>query len=690
MSNSYQSFDDFNSTERYGDYKTQPPFAFREDPNSKEATLDWLNTNFEACREKAYSRLQTYRRYQALYKGIHWRNFDTRYNNSINTSHTEKKPRMVVNFIREMVLSRVAQMDKVDTKVAFIPNNNEQSDVNNAKACKKLADARAEEINMDKIQNEADLVKFLFGTCFIFGEWDETLGPISPEFEKVKSFYEATGDKVPASIMKRITMHVGDYKAQVLGPDKVFPEMDVTDWDDVNYVDKIGWMTKEEVEKKWPHSKGRLMENKHHLYDYETNEMYVPDNKIMVRTFYHKKTEFLPEGARIIYNDDVILEQGPCPYEHGQLPFVVDNDIDVYGEMWGRSFIADIEQQQRYYNNIESANARNLGHFAPKWVAPKGSCNVKTLNNEITVVEFRGPVAPRVEKPTSITNESLEVQDRLEKRIQKHSKVHDMMRGEVPTGVTANSALRFLDEQQSEILSPDIKKRKRRILSTYKQMLQIMSQYYSASDGRTIKTLGKNNEYLIESFKEAEFSQVYDVRLQNSPALPDSKGGKISTIIDLNQVTQTDPVFSRKDIIQMLDLGLDDSFKDRATIAVDTARTAMEMILNGKEVPPPEAYDDLITQYEYFMLAMQEMGFKLKVGDDVKEALKLRVLALEVLMYERAKKNTVFAQKLMEVDEYPVYFEVKEPISSFVAPAVPPVEEEVVTAGSKTASNLQG
>jgi len=144
-------------------------------------------------------------------------------------------------------------------------------------------------------------------------------------------------------------------------------------------------------------------------------------------------------------------------------------------------------------------------------------------------------------------------------------------------------------------------------------MLSLMGQYYEEGDGRTSRILGKNNEYLIESVKGADFSEIYDVQLQNSPSLPDTKTGKISAIIDLNTATQTDPIFRKEEIIQLLDLGMDDAFKDEASVAVAAAKTCLQRMLEGKEVAEPKPFDNLMVHYSIFMRALQEFSFKIRL-----------------------------------------------------------------------------
>ena len=511
----YQTFDDFNSTEMMNEFAQQPPFQFREEKDEK-GTLQWLNANYDSNEKAAQSRLRSYRRWMALYKGIHWRDYDYRDYRRDDNGYSSRKPRHVVNFIYEMTEARVAQSAKMKSAITAIPHNNSQDDINNAKSCKMLLDSRAYDLQIEKIFQENDRTTFQMGHSFICLDWDQELGPVSPVYEKLLK-------KDPKAAKKVGLTKVGDVSVKVKGADRIFPEQGKKDWDDIDYLDEIKWMPLEEAKARWPKKKNEILENVRQLYNWDTTELSQPKNMVMIRTFWHRPTKFLPEGAKVIYTDDVILENGAFPYEHGMLPFIPQTDIDVYSEFWGRPFITNIEQMQRMYNNIQSGIARDFGvASAPKWVMPKGACDINSLNNDFTVIEFTGPLEPKLVTKSPTNQGNFQLQEMLEAKITQLSNVYDISRGQVPSGVTANSALRFLDEQESQRIIVQQQKRKRTVLSTYKMMLSLMKQYYTAEDDRTVRILGKTNEYLMKSMKKADFTKIYDIQLQNTSALPDT------------------------------------------------------------------------------------------------------------------------------------------------------------------------
>ena len=63
----------------------------------------------------------------------------------------------------------------------------------------------------------------------------------------------------------------------------------------------------EKVKALYPKKANEIEVNSKVYFSYERQENYVPDDMVMVRTFWHKPTEFFPEGCKIVYCDSDIL-----------------------------------------------------------------------------------------------------------------------------------------------------------------------------------------------------------------------------------------------------------------------------------------------------------------------------------------------------------------------------------------------
>ena len=652
-----ETFDDFNSSDNQQmDANNGVPFQFRED-KCKEGTLSWLTENFEATYRESASRLEKYRIWGQLFKGIHYRSYRDYDRRGITGNM--RKPKVVDNFIWEFITRKAAQMALKSTSFSAVPWNwDDQNDINNAKACESLLKARADELELDSLHTEGDFLKYKYGTAVFMQCWDEEAGGVLPAFEELYDFYNG---KIPKSIMKRIgaeSVHRGDISVKPIEPWYIFPERDVRKWCNVNHYDHLEWVNIYELKERYPQTASKILQNDKLMWDMETGDVTQPTHLVALRTFYHKPTKWLPKGAKITYTEDAIHDWTDFPYKKiGGLNLVVDRDIVIEDELWGRPNITQIEQHQRACNNIESSIARDLGvGSAPKWMVPKGSVDFKVLNNEFTIAEYRGAVEPKLVTGNPISQHALTVLDRKERRMGQLMRVTDTQKGEVPAGITANAALRFLDEQATQATAEDDKARKKRIRQVYKQMASIAAQYYQETDERVIRTLGPNNEYLIKSMKKADFSQVADIQLQNSSSLPDTKTGKISTIVDMNTATQTDPVFKRDEIVRILGLGNDKEFIDQAMAAANTANAIFQEMMEGNPLPDPSPSDNLMVYYSVFTKRIQDYGYRIKANEQIQAMVQDYLTAVEMLLARKSASNAKIAQWLQTNDYYPMYF----------------------------------
>jgi hypothetical protein len=648
--------------------------------------LKWLQEDIKTKFNAASSRIEMYRKYEALFKGIHYKSMDYRRNENDDSYSGTKQPRMAVNFVQEMLETKVSQRAKNKPGYAVIPNNDEIDDINNAKTVKMLLDNRNQELDIDRKFSDGDRMNFMRGESFTFVTWDENSGAVHPEYKKA----QANGIKIPRLdkngqpiegqfIDSAVT--IGDVNVRVLGPERCFPEQNCNSFDECDDITEMDWMHLDNLKATYPeHADKITINDDYFFYDSADYAIKKRKNHAAVFTYWHRKTKFLPEGRKIVYVIGCILEDGPLPYSHGKLPCVFDTDIDVPDELHGRPFLVNIAQLQNLHNMCMASIARNIAVSSmPKWVMPKGTVHRDKLNNEYGIIEYSGPIAPQMVTYSAINKDLYEMPDKFEKYIQNMSMVDTMARGEPPPGIKAAVALQFLDEQDQQRQSTGIAKRLKRIKDTYKMMISVMGDYYKAEDGRMVRILGADNSYLINSFEQADFNCAYDIRILNTSSLPDSKAGRISAILDINTATQADPMFGKEEISQMLDLANDERFKDKASVAVRAAETVIGKILKrDPSLGEPQEWDDFIVMYPMLLKTLQERTYK-DNEQDILQALKQYIMVMEGLMYNKAIKSPVFAVQLQRFYMFPVLFSVPAVPTN---PAPAPVNTTPINTGA--------
>ena len=87
------------------------------------------------------------------------------------------------------------------------------------------------------------------------------------------------------------------------------------------------------------------------------------------------------------------------------------------------------------------------------------------------------------------------------------------------------------------------------------------------------------------------------------------------------------------------------------------------MLKNGEVPQPPEETDDLITMYMMFVRYMESVAFKLKLSPDKKENISKYVMGIEALMTKQATQNALFANKVRQLDRFPIFFDPAQEIT---------------------------
>lgn len=663
------SFDELDSFSRMN-VKDQKPIwtlPFDRSPESDDEVLKWLRIMFENAKLRAQPRIRNWRDNVALYKGIHYRTMEVR-NQDFRRDmgdRTIRNPKIVVNHVYNMVETKVAKMSRYRPSVAVLPTNNEWEDKCNTKTVKMLVDNRWYEVDIDSFFRDGQRVCYIYGTAFLRVWWNQDDGPLHPFVRELTekgvplTALSETGESVKDRDGKEVKIErapkVGDVGYEVVTPDFVYPEEKYR-WQDVNYLTHVEFVPLEEVRFDYPELAEKIHITKEFKFDLDTFEERSPLTETQVRTTWIKPNKYLPSGKVIKWTEDIILEVTDFPFEHGELPFIPWTDIDVPNECLGRSFIGNIRQLQRHFNNLASGIARNHGlASAPKWVMPAGACRIADLGNDATVVEFKGPMAPQLMSMNPTGVEVFNYMKELRQMIMEGSEVQGISMGQPPAGIRAGVALQFLDEQEQERQNNGVAKRNSIIRKVFKMTAALMRQFYDDEDGRMIRILGKDNGYLLKQFKKADLTEAYDVRMQNSSSLPDSKATKIQTILDLKMGFPT--LLKDEQVIDMLDLGTSEAFIDSATVAIKSAESENAAMLAGEEVVEPKPWEDLIVHYDIHIKALQERAFKEEVPSEYQRELVEHIQATEYLMVEKANRSGIFKTLIMQrFPQFPIFF----------------------------------
>lgn len=579
----------------------------------------------------------------------------------------EKFARVTINQIYEAVEQWKSKITRYAPAIAVIPSNDEYNDRMAAQLSKYFIDY------LFYVNDIDDFLEGVASSCRIDGEtyafvyYDKSKGDIHPDAYAAQSLglriplLNSSGEQVtgedgePLFIDK--TSRTGDVAYEHVQRRFVFCQPKAN-WKDVEWIIKISSADSDELKAKYP-EKADLIENKGRLSTmvdiFEPNEEF---NEIIVFELYHKSTEFLDTGLYCKFTDSTVLEQKTMKEfcGHGDLPVVRLTNIDVPGILRGQSFIDQLLLLQVMYNNIASLAYTNIALGAHLyWMVPaSANLDLKKIKNGNSVLKYMGGVPPTLQQFRTVGPELFQMADFVDKAIQRISGIQGVSRGEPPAGIEAGVALAFLEEQENQRANTDIKKHNAFIKKLARYSLATAGAFYDPSDGRTIRIVGKNNQFSIKALDVAKLGGAFDIRVQRTTALSESKAGRLSQILALEG--RFPGMLSREQVLDMMDLANDQKFYSLASVAVRAAERENELMSEGQIVAGATQWEEHIVHWQSLVKFMQSSSFKEDIPMPIKQLFIEHGGSHEFWMHLQMGASPTFAEKIrVECPQFPIF-----------------------------------
>jgi len=637
------------------------------DIHNDEELLKLLNAQVKYLQKLNQTRFSKMRQNLRLYKNERLvasrRTTESRVNDE---APLPRNIRFTVNHLFENTESKVNFMGRLKPAVEILPTNDEVKDKYAARLAKQFHQHLWDLNNIDYMTQQMHRHKYILGESYLRVLWNPEKGDLHPLYVKARDAGLIFPTDKPSTelinengVLREIPAKrkVGDVDYKIRFPWRILLDPKES-WEEVEYLYEIESKSVYELKRDYPMVAEKLKSNqKMMLFNANTLNDEKVNNQCIVYELWYKETVDFPKGLHIKFTEDCILSKKELGYDHGKLPYLRVTDLDVPGALNGTSFYEQAAPVQIMMNNLYSIGAKSLLLGAhPKWIMQQGSANIESLANENTVVQFKGQIAPRLETYNPMSKDVLIFNSGLKGELRELSSQPTITRGENPQGVTRAQALMFLNEQANERNSTDIAKHNNLVKEIAQMGLAVAGQFYKAEDGRTLRILGENGEYLIPTLDTSVLAKNYDIRINIGSALPDTKTAKTQKILEIMQYKED--LLPAERWIDLLDLGGTEKMQSLVTAALDAAESESEDMLDGKEVGEPKEWEDHIIHWQTHVKSMQRREYKERIDDESVNQFNHHLEMTEMLMFLKAQENPLFMSKVAALQNYPIFFKV--------------------------------
>jgi len=249
-----------------------------------------------------------------------------------------------------------------------------------------------------------------------------------------------------------------------------------------------------------------------------------------------------PDGAfYTVVGDKIVQGYQGLPFTHGQFPFAKFDHIPA-GKFYSTSLVEDLIPLQKEYNRTRGQIIEAKNRMAkPQLVAARGSVDPSKITTEPGQVIEYIPGFPEP-KPMALTPLPSYVLQELERIIQDWNDIagqHEVTHGQVPPGVTAATAISYLQERDESKLSHTFDSLEEGIEQIAKMALSYVHDYWQTE--RIVRVTGPDGSFDAMAFKGSDLENNLDIRIEAGSALPTSKAAKQALIMDLMKMGFIDP-----------------------------------------------------------------------------------------------------------------------------------------------------
>jgi hypothetical protein len=547
---------------------------------------------------------------------------------------------------------------------------------------------------MDKMRERVARASFICGNHAVVVEYDPKIGDISPQYSEMAAQNVGVKQQLPSqdapgeayqynsdeTINFEHVPRTGDVKIRDVWRRNLILQPGKERFQDCDWVIEIAIQDIAELLVTYPNVSQRAITGEEtegesalfDIFDGDTDDK--GEHQVYVYKLYHRGTAFLDSGRYVEFTRNCILRNESMveAFGHREMPIVDFPCFEVLSYPRSRGMVDKLVMLQVLRNNTFSIMYTNMVLGAQiKWLINRASRVEKAdISNVAGIITYSGTVAPALVQFKTIGAELFQMIETIDKAMDRVGAIHDISRGEVPARADSGAMVAQLDELEARRAHSIMQEHDRGLEQIGKLALATAGSFYSADDERTIRIVGKGDQFSVRALDVTKLGGAYDIRVVRGSGLSDSKTGRIGQIKEIAQIVPLPP----EQILDLMEMGDDQRYYDLATVAINAAERENELLSEGNVVAEAGLWEEQELHWYSHLKFMQSPSFK-EMPQEIKFLFMQHVGGHEMLMLLKMQMSPGYKMKIQT--QYPNF------------PCFTPKEAIMAMTGQQQAGPLQ-
>ncbi|WP_406622092.1 hypothetical protein V6946_18700 [Bacillus sp. PPSBB_2] len=544
------------------------------------------------------------------YRGNQWLVWNPTSKKMITAPLENGEQRITVNQIRPRMMVKLAKQIKNRVKFDVVPDSNDETRIEIAKAASKFLKYWWEQTGMDRKTRDIFLNNGVKGWCaakvYFDAEAGQDITPGEGEIGFEEDMQKLYTGEIRCRICDPLTVYI-DPAAEMDEEIRWIVERKPRDIDyikerygkDVSADENVGFAAAFDVT---PQNGFNSTSKKR-------------PNMAMVDEMWVKPCGKHPNGLKVTIAGGQLLD---IDENAGDIPFFIFGDIPIPGSVKAEAFIKDMLPIQREINIMRSmfaTHARKMGNSM--WLVPMGSSvdEDEITNEEGGIVHYtpiEGARPERVGAP-DIPSFYDRILNNHDADIDDLSGAREISQGRLPSGLDTYSGLSLMVEQENEKLAVSSQNYEHGMKRLLQRVLMLMKKHYT--EERMARILGPDNDIELISFTGSDLSGGEDINIIQGSSLPEMKSAqqdRIMTMWDKGAIVKKDGSPDTQGFLKLMGMG--DSNELFEMQQLDENKAKMEnkqfeqLAQNPESLQALQQYSMQQQQFEEQAQAMQAQG----------------------------------------------------------------------------------